>query len=35
MFIEHKHIEARHGKIYDGSTYTVIWPEVSGKNQQI
>jgi hypothetical protein len=35
MFIEHKQNEARHGKKYDGNTYTVIWPEGSGKNQQI
>ena len=35
MFIEHKRNDARHGKIFDGKTYTVIWPEGSGTNQQI
>jgi hypothetical protein len=35
VFKQHKQNEARHGEIYDGNTYTVIWPERSGKNQQI
>jgi len=35
MFIEYKWNGARHGKISDGNIYTVIWPEGSGKNQQI
>jgi len=31
MYIEHKRNDARHGIIFDGNTYTVIWPEGSGE----